>query len=202
MIRFTSQLHEQLAPIQIQIRTKKTEKQRLRTLGQEEEDQANANCISFASDVSKLKDISEKVDEYIESNRQSELDELTKDALTVQEKVKKKQAEIDTMKPELDNLSKAVDDQERHKKNLEENINIIQARRKMDLIENDIKRLNESKAGIEGQDTCDEDLERVLQSREENLSKKARLEGRRSEIVEAIRGIKVINAMTGLPVQE
>ena len=170
----------------------------MRTLGQEEEEQHRGACNSFAADVSSLKEISEKIDDYVESNKENELEEVLKESETVQEKIKKKQAEIDTVQPELDALTRAIGDQENHKKNLQENIAIIKSESNIDKLEKEIEKLEKSIASVEGQETCDTDLEHVMGQLKEYHSTQARLDGRRSEIVESIRGLKVKAIVDGL----
>ena len=166
----------------------------MRKLGQEEKDQKLKQQNSFLADVSKLKEITGQIDAYTESNNAQDLEQISNEANSIMEQMEKRQVEVDTMKPELDKLSKAVEDQEQHKKNLKDNMEIIQSSKHMDTLEKEIERLEASKSDIVGHETCQEEYDKLVEERRVLDSKKARLEGRRGEVIESIRGFKVISS--------
>ena len=106
-------------------------------------------------------------------------------------KAKEKRSQISSLQPDLDQLAKAVDDQERHKKNLKENIDLIASRQRVATLEDEIAKLEEQYSNVEGHETCQDDLDSLTSRKQKSLSSIARLEGRRGEIVESIRSLKV-----------
>jgi DNA repair protein RAD50 len=112
-------------------------------------------------------------------------------AYELDERKTEKQLEIESLQPDLDRLVKAVDDQERHKKNLKENIDLIISGQRIEELEKVITKLKQEASNVEGHDTCNEDFQRMSSRKEKMLSSKARLQGRRGKIVESIRSLKV-----------
>jgi DNA repair protein RAD50 len=150
-----------------------------------------AELNSFVSDVSNLKELSKQVDEYMASDTEKDLSQISSKRDTIVEKMKAKEAEIRKMQPDVDRLNKAVADQENHKKNLAENIDLIHSGQRIDELEKEIAALDEEAGKVEGSDACNEDWDRVAERKQVLLSAQARLEGRRGEIVESVRSLKV-----------
>jgi septal ring factor EnvC (AmiA/AmiB activator) len=146
---------------------------------------------SFLAEVRYLKELSKQVDEYMASDKEKDLSQISSKTDTIIEKMKAKEAEIRMMQPDVDKLNKAVADQENHKKNLTENIDLIQSGQRIYELEKEITALEEEAGKVEGSDACNEDWERLAARKQELLSAQARLEGRRGEIVESIRSLKV-----------
>jgi chromosome segregation ATPase len=146
---------------------------------------------SFVADVRNLKELSKQIDEYMASDKEKDLSQISSKRDAIVEKMKAKEAEIRKMQPDVDRLNKAVADQENHKKNLTENIDLIHSGQRIDELEKEIAALEEEAGKVEGSDTCNEDWERLAARKQELLSAQARFEGRRGEIVESIRSLKV-----------
>ena len=92
-------------------------------------------------------------------------------------------------------LLKAVDDQERHKKNLKENIELIHSSQRIEELKKEVDILEKRVSSVEGHDTVYDDIDGLRARKESILKCTARLEGRRGEILESIRSIKV--SLTG-----
>jgi chromosome segregation ATPase len=167
----------------------------MRSLAKEEEDKLSTTYTSFQSDVKNLKDFTEAVDHYIASGNEKDLGQVSSKAEAIKEKMNEKRAEIGNIQPDLDNLDKAVKDQERHKLNLEENIDIIKTDQRILELENEICKFEEELGKVEGHDTYDGDCQRIDKKKQELLFSKARLEGRRGEIVESTRNLKVCSVV-------
>lgn len=188
---YTLQLQDQIAPLREKLRKKEGEKQRMRSLGKDEEERLSTTCNSFLADVTNLRELSEQIDTYIGSSKEDELDGITNEAKSIVAQMNQVRAEIETMQPELDKLSKAVEDQERHKKNIKDNIDIIQSCQQIEALGKQIVKLEANVANVEGHKTCNNEFAALVGARQELVSSKARLEGRRGEILESIRGFKV-----------
>ena len=172
------------------MKAKETEKERLRALRTEEEDRLSSTYSSFVSEVKSLKELAKQIDEYLESNKVVDLDQLSNKAEAIVERMKSKQEEISALQPAMDEMAKAVADQESHKKNLKENIELIKSSQRILELDKEISVLEEEAESVEGHDTCNEDWERLAARKQELLNAQARLEGRRGEILESIRSFK------------
>jgi hypothetical protein len=91
----------------------------------------------------------------------------------------------------LQSLTRAVDDQERHKKLLMQNIDILVSTERMKVLEKEIAELVENREKIEGSSTANDKFEALKAQQEKLLQKKSNYEGRFSSHVEQIHALKV-----------
>jgi hypothetical protein len=109
----------------------------------------------------------------------------------LQNQKKEKEERSRSIKPDLDRLTKALEDQERHKKNLNENINMMNLSTDIRQLATEIELKRMDASNIEGYDHVHSDSAK-LESRKSKLERaNARLDGRRGEIIENIRSVKV-----------
>jgi DNA repair protein RAD50 len=120
----------------------------------------------------------------------NEGEELEKENVRLIDNLKKKELEQTRIKPELDRLTKIVDDQAREHKNLQENIKLFDRMEEIEKNQEELRRLEKEKSGIEGADTAEEDMKKLIKRENGFIADIGRLEGRRAEIVDAIRGVK------------
>jgi uncharacterized protein YlxW (UPF0749 family) len=112
------QLQEQIAPLLSKIKTKETEKDRLRKFGNEEDKRLNDALNSFDSDYQSLIGVSRKIDEYAESNKPQESERLDAKISKIRAGAREKQKELQALQPSIRSAENTVNDQERHKKNI------------------------------------------------------------------------------------
>jgi DNA repair exonuclease SbcCD ATPase subunit len=165
----------------------------MRTFGSEEEEKLNSTLNSFTGAVQDLKAVAGQIDEYNQSSSEESFEQVTKKAEMLAEKGEKKLSEIQKLQPELDRIGKAVEDHERHKKNLKENFDLISSGQRIEELEKEVAKLEEASSNVEGHETCYDDIESLTSRKQDVTSSIARLEGRRGEILESIRGLKVTN---------
>ena len=185
------QLQIQIAPIRAQLQNKETEKGRIVHMFDDREENADSNLQSFDRDYRKLQELDNEIEGYIASNQPAALIKVEKDIRVAEDRIKAKNKEISALRPELDRMQKMVDDQENQKSNLTHNIRLISAQEAIAKIEVQIERLAEKKAEIEGAETMDDDNTALQSKKSELTSEMARMEGRKSEIIEYIMGLKV-----------
>jgi DNA repair protein RAD50 len=184
------QLSEQIAPLNQRIEMKEKEKVRMRNLAEEEEKSITDTLNSFLNAVGSLREIVNSIDEYNASNSADAADRYERESEELAVKAKEKADEYASLKPSLDRLTKLVDDQERQKKNLEENIELTQSLQLTAALNRDILALNDKISRVEGRETSEEDMHRLRKQRLELTTEKARCEGRRGEIVQSIQALK------------
>jgi DNA repair protein RAD50 len=104
--------------------------------------------------------------------------------------MKTTQVEVESLKPKLEQITKIVDDQERQKNNLLQNIELLESRKREDIIRQEIESLERKLSRVEGGDTCWKDKEALDKREIELRNNKASLKGRRNQLLEVVMGIK------------
>jgi DNA repair protein RAD50 len=185
-----TQLSEQIAPLKQRVDAKEQHKGRAMKLMEEEEEKFTDIYSNFTSSVQELNRIISVVDEYLKSSKAEEVADLEKENDRLAESEKEKRKEHQGMKPELDRLTKMVDDHDRERKNLEENIQLIQATENIEGLRKDIAELEKELSRVEGRETLGDDETQLAKRRNHLIADMARQDGRKGEIIETIRGLK------------
>jgi DNA repair protein RAD50 len=186
-----SQLKDQIAPLRQKIRSKDADKQRLRAIASDEEQGLRETIQHFSADMKDLQGLTKQIDEYSASNKPQELDQVASKASKIVERIEQKKKTVSSLQPEVDRVRSAVNDQERHKNQLEKNVEILQAEERISVLREEIDDLETKLKNVDGQDTCYRRQTEAKERQAQLLSSKARTEGRWSEIVEQIRSLKV-----------
>jgi DNA repair protein RAD50 len=187
------QLQEQIGPLKAKIRVKEGEKQRLRSAGNEEERNLQVQVSQFDNDAKQLRDLVNQIDTYAASSKADELENLSETIAKLLGRIDDRKERITELQPELESARNAVLDQERHKKNLKQNVDILEANIRMKDLQKEIAKLEQQRDAIEGYESVYDDMLSVKSSKEKLQEDKARLDGRFSEIAESIRSLKVSN---------
>jgi hypothetical protein len=188
---FKSQLAEQVVPIQTKKKKKELEKQRMRCLAIEEEQGYQSTLSMFDSDTKSLRTLTKQIDTYLESNKPQELEHISSKVAEIFGVIEARKGELVQLEPSLDALKRAVEDQERHKKLLKQNIDILEAGERMPILENEIESLFDKRAKIEGHSAVYNEYKTAKERKEELQQKKANYDGRFASHVEQIRALKV-----------
>ena len=187
---FFIQLSEQIAPLNQRIDAKEDQKKRARKLAEEEENRISTTVSHFNEDVAALNSIVDSIQNYEKSNSQNEVQRLEAKQETLAKESKIKKEEMEKMQPDLERLTKLVDDQEQQRKNLEDNISVIQSEQKIKELKKELAEIEEKIEDVDGRDSLEEDHKRLQNRNEVLIASKARLEGKRGMIIEAVRGLK------------
>eukprot|EP00957_Ditylum_brightwellii_P147182 11207573-Ditylum_brightwellii.AAC.1 len=100
------QLQEQEVPIRQKIRAKQSDRQRMRTVAAEEEIRLNRLINEFSNDVQSLNSLTERIDRYLESNNEEEIEKLDSSLADVASSTREKENALKEMVPELQALQK------------------------------------------------------------------------------------------------
>jgi DNA repair protein RAD50 len=177
--------------IQQKIDAKETEKRRLRAASKDEEEQLSQTLAKFSADLSDLKGLTIQIDRYTESNQADEFGSISTEISTIESRIHDKEEDLRMAEPNLDSLTRQMNDQERHKKNLSANIAILKSERRISEIEKEVGRLKNDLQDRQGSDTAEINLERAEKRKLELTKDIAGYEGQRREILEQIRSLKV-----------
>ena len=170
---------------------KEKEKNRARTQAREEQQSLMDVVNQFQSDVKYLRDITAQIDEYSGSGKSNETSRIESKISKVLAQVEEKKSELESLKPQLAQVRNAVNDQERYKKLLHENIDILGVGKRIEELGNEIERLQEDLSKVEGRDTAYAKHTEAKDRRDKAVAEQARIEGRWGGIVEHIRSLKV-----------
>jgi DNA repair protein RAD50 len=185
------QLKDQTTPLAQKKKKKEADKLRLRAVANEEEQSLRATIDQFSLDVKYLRDLTRQIDDYSRSNKADELDQVASQASKVLERIEQQKKALSSLQPEVDSVRAAVNDQERHKKQLKENVELLHAEQRTNELQEEIDDLETKLKNVDGQETCYAKHTEAKARKEQQLASKARTEGRWSEIVEQIRSLKV-----------
>uniref|UniRef100_A0A7S4K6V4 Rad50/SbcC-type AAA domain-containing protein n=1 Tax=Odontella aurita TaxID=265563 RepID=A0A7S4K6V4_9STRA len=183
-------LAEQIVPIKQKIRAKESDRQRMRSSAKSEEDRLNESLNRFKADVHKLDDLSDKIDRYIESNKHRQFEEVTRELSEAADRQDEREKELEAMKPELAGLNKKVNDQERHKKTIQGNIELLGLMKGIETKRKELDMLEEEIDAVQGSDTTARDYEAAGLRIQKHENAKAQCEGRRAGKKDQIRSLK------------
>lgn len=183
-------LAEQIVPIKQKIRAKESDRQRMRSSAKADEDRLAEALNHFKADVRKLDDLSDKIDRYLNSNKPQQFEEVTRELSDTADEQDKKEKELDKMKPELASLNKKVNDQERHKKTIQGNIELLGLMEGIDKKRKELDLLEEEIDAVQGSDTTGRDYEAAGLRIQKHENTKAKCEGRRAGMKDQIRSLK------------
>ena len=189
------QLQDEIAPVRSRLRSKESEKNKLRSLGAEEEERLNNVVNTFMGSVMELKSVMTEIEEYAARNKSDGLEEQKRKSDELKDKISDKQRHIEKLQPAIEDLAKSIEDQERHRKNLKENIDLINSRKKIEELEKTIGKLEEEVSNVKGHDTCYDDMEGLSRRKQSVDTETAELQGRRREIMGHVRSIEVCDIL-------
>jgi DNA repair exonuclease SbcCD ATPase subunit len=145
----------------------------------------------FDSDVKGLHNLVNQIDAYLGSDKPQELVQISSKVAEILDRIEARKGELLQLEPTLETVKRAVDDQDRHKKLLKQNIDIIEAGERMNALEEEIEELEAKRTQIEGHSTVYKDYTTAKECKEELQQKKANYDGRFASHVEQIRSLKV-----------
>ena len=184
------QFQDQLVPLTRQIENLSREKERSRSARESEEKERQSSLFDFQAEVKDLRRLTSVIESFEASDKMQRLEEHAGKVSDVLKKIKDKQKEKDELAPQLREATASVENQERQKKLLRENIDLINEERKIKSTDEEIERLQEDLGKIEGADEASEKVRKGEASIQKRLGEKARIEGRWMEVVEKIRSLK------------
>lgn len=169
------QLGEQIASLNQKIKVKEGEKGRLYSHANDEELKLNDTLNHFLSESKHLRDVTKLIEEYTKSKDNNGLDRIAAEVTKIVAKMKAKKQELAALQPEFENAVQAVNDQERHKKLLNENIDLLASEDRMQEIDKEIADIEKELEGISGHEEAEERLYEIKERANKSHEKIARL---------------------------
>ena len=184
------QLQDQLVPLTRRIESKSREKDRSRSAREIEVKERRDALMDFQSEVKDLRRLTSIIESFQASGKIHLLEQHTDKVAELVRKIDEQQAKKDEIAPDLARAAASVENQERYKKLLRENIDVINEEERIKKYEDDVERLHEELNKIEGADEAAEKLTKATRNKEKLVSEKSRIEGRWMEVVEKIRSLR------------
>lgn len=162
----------------------------MRNVKEGEIKQYQTSLLDFQSEVKELRRLTTAVASFRASGKLQMLEDHVEKVATVLRKIQAQQKEKSDLEPQLATASASVENQERYKKLLRDNIALVNEEGKISEISDSIEKLQEEFDGIEGADDAVEKHHEAQALKQKKLGEKARLEGRWMEVVEKVRSMK------------
>ena len=163
----------------------------MRSLHQEEETSLQSKWSDFEKEIQSLRSIADQIETYTRSDKPREHEEMTRKVSEILARVEAKKEEAQQLEPKLHAIRRAVEDQERHKNQLKQNIEILEATAGLRALRKDVEELEKKRAAITGHRTAHKEFEALKAEKEKVYQKKAMADGRFSSHMEQIRALQV-----------
>lgn len=184
------QVGEQIASLQQKIKAKEAEKSRLYSHSNDEEIKLNETLNLFLSDSKHLRDLHKKIEEFDCSNKVDTLEQIAADVTRVAEEVKEKQDQYASTKAKLDSATKIVDDQERQRKLLNDNIDLHTSEGELADLEEQIQELEKEEASVAGASTAQALLDKAQERMAHSKNEASNLAGSHRAIRDQVKGLE------------
>eukprot|EP00970_Alexandrium_tamarense_P014915 scaffold4488_cov185-Alexandrium_tamarense.AAC.19 len=183
------ELEKSLAPIRTHLLQKESDRDRMRTANGYEESKLGEELRGFEKDISRLAEITDKIDFYDNSNKEREILDVETSLNENADAIKDEEAKLVSMKPEIEQLKKQVDDSERQKQKIQNNIDVLKLQKEVNDMEEEIGKLEDDAKDMGGEDAA-----RILNEantiHRESQEMKAVAEGKRQMLAEQRRALK------------
>lgn len=141
-----------MVPVRTELMQKQSDRDRLRETNARDDETLSNKLQDFERGIDKLNEVSEKVDQYLRSNKDNDFREVEKKLLHNKEDIRSGEGKLAEMKPELESLKKQVEDGERQKKIVFDNLELLKLGKKLTQIQEEIQSLQIEVDGMGGDD--------------------------------------------------
>lgn len=145
----------------------------------------------FRADKRALETLDSDIREFEESSQLDDLNQMSSKMESIKEKAGAAKNELEALQPGLVEIQKAVDDRERHKRQLQQNVDILVAESRISALNLEIDQLQKEKDSIDGAQSAEDEHKALRTQKDGLLQKKARSDGMFSSHMEQIRALKV-----------
>lgn len=185
-----AKLQEQLAPLKRKIETKQRDKERARALRDAEISSLHDKLVEYQGEAKELRRLTKAIEDFAASEENGALDCITAETMAVLEQIQSKRKESKSLRADLDKLQDIVKNQERHKKMIRDNIDVIETQNAAEELNKEIEQLEQQKKAVKGSDKAYDEHKRAVALKQKCQGDLARVEGRWMEVVEALRSLK------------
>jgi chromosome segregation ATPase len=163
----------------------------VRSLGAQEEEVHQTTLNAFKSEVDNLQQLTQQITSFTSSDKIKELEQISSKVAKIIDQAQERKNELSNIVPKMEALQRAVDDQERHKKMLSQNIDILESTERMETLETEILELTSQLDKIDGSATVSNEYKNAKNEKELLQQKKSNYEGRHSSHMDQYYALKV-----------
>mmetsp|Transcript_32482 Transcript_32482/g.56581 ORF Transcript_32482/g.56581 Transcript_32482/m.56581 type:complete len:1402 (+) Transcript_32482:134-4339(+) len=183
------ELDKQIMPVRTHLMQKESDRDRMRDANAQEDGMLSNQLKDFERDMDKLKEVNDKIDQYVRSNKDNEIHEVDQKLLRNAEDISSGEGKLTEMKPELENLKKQVEDGDRQKKTIQDNLELFKLEKTLNQLQEEIKNLQDEVAAMGGDDAREKHQVAVTNIRQQQ-SKIERYNGRMQGLTEQKRNLR------------
>ncbi|KAL7546129.1 hypothetical protein ACHAWF_016245, partial [Thalassiosira exigua] len=184
-----NELDREMLPIRTQLLQKESDRDRRRDHNAHTDKVLSDKVQAFERDIDKLKDLNDKIDQYVASNKENQIAEVDQKLLHNIEDIRDGESQLNDMKPELENLKKQVEDGERQKKILQDNLDLLKLSKKVDQLQDEVNTFQDEIDGMGG-DEAQEQYDSAKANAQQQQSKIERHNGRMSGLNDQKRALR------------
>lgn len=138
-----------------------------------------------------MQQLTQQIISFTNTDKIKELEQISSKVASILEQAQERKVELSKVLPKMNALQRAVDDQERHKKMLSQNIDILESTERMDMLETEIQDLTSQLDKIDGSTTVSNEYKNSKNEKELLQQKKSNYEGRHSSHMDQYYALKV-----------
>lgn len=172
------------------IDNKSRDRERGRKNKEDEVSSSQNLLITFQGDVKELQRLTSEIESFAEAEENNEMERIESEMSKMQKKKDDRIVRMKDVQAKIDKVQSQISDQERHKKKIRDNIDVIQTKNEVAELQKQADKLQDQLDAIEGSDSAYKNRKRALETKQKRQSELARLEGRWMEVVEGIRSLK------------
>merc|ERR1712194_167418 len=146
------ELETQMVPVRTELMQKQSDRDRLRDTNAQKDGMLSNQLQDFERGIDKLKEVNEKIDHYVRSNKENAVKEVELKLLNNKKDIRSGEENILGMKPEIDSLKRTVEDGERQKKIVVDNLELFKLEKKLNQLQEEIKSLENEVDDMGGED--------------------------------------------------
>ena len=186
----TANLRQQIDPLRRKIKSKEKEKESVLSVSRKEQKSRSDAYQHFKGEISSLRELCHEIDLFASSGKIRSDGEIKKEQDTLKVKLRNVENKIHKLLPDIHRAQAAVEHHERHKKQLQQNLDILHSRSKIHSLSEEVEKLSRSMHGMVPLKIASERFENAKKIKDQGQDQLARLEGRYHEINEQVRSIK------------
>ena len=143
------------------------------------------------SDKKTLDSLNRQIDAYMAESERDVFADTEDKVSAILAAIESSKEELESVRPKLATAQAAIDDQDRQKRQLKSNIEILRLEKDVETLDGKLDRLRTEIGNVPGGATAVAKAESATKEREHLIAERSKNEGRWSEIFEQIRGLKV-----------
>jgi len=170
-------LQDEVVPIRQEVKTKEYHKMRFRSAAMEEEQKFFDIYNQFNNTIQELTAITKQVDEYYGSNKIQSFEDLENELSYITSQLAEQEESMKEMAPKLLALKTCMIDREGHRRNIQNNIELLDMIESSHVLEEELALLGDKLERLEGYDNALDDFEKISKKIRILESEKSRREG-------------------------